>query len=342
MHCGSGKLNKVDGMNENDGLQRAFEPDYQPGRGFVAAEVVPEPPRPLAPQWRHRERTLWLPLLLFAATCLSTWFAGGWQAGLNEGWKYGWIEGLRSGIVEGLKYAVPLMTILLCHEMGHFLQARRYGVYASYPYFIPMPISPIGTFGAVIGMEPGMGSRRALFDIGISGPLAGLVPTFICCLLGLHWSHVVQTHPQPGVPTMGSSILFDQLVQVVLQPPSTGSEYTVILHPMAFAGWVGLLITSINLIPIGQLDGGHILYALLRRKARPVATVLMMAAVVAVIWYQLWMWTVMLFFLALIGPVHPPTANDDEPLGAFRIILGWLTLAFIPFGFTPEPFIIGR
>ena len=111
------------------------------------------------------------------------------------------------------------------------------------------------------------------------------------------------------------------------------------LHPMAFAGWVGLFITSLNLIPIGQLDGGHVLYAILRRRAHSVATALLLAAIFLVVldWQHLWQWTVMLLLLLLIGPIHPPTANDEEPLGAVRIVLGWLTLAFIFVGFTPIP-----
>ena len=122
--------------------------------------------RPVRPRRRWR-----LPLLLFVATCLSTLLAGGGDTGIVEGW--------RAGLLMGLRYAVPVMTILVCHEMGHFLQAYRYGVYASFPYFIPMPFPPLGTLGAVIAMEPRVGHRRALFDIGITGPLAGLVPTMI-------------------------------------------------------------------------------------------------------------------------------------------------------------------
>jgi membrane-associated protease RseP (regulator of RpoE activity) len=113
--------------------------------------------------------------------------------------------------------------------------------------------------------------------------------------------------------------------------------YDLVLHPVAMAGWVGLFITSLNLIPIGQLDGGHVLYALLRRKAHKVATLLLFSAVLVVILHGLWQWSVMLLLLLVMGPIHPPTANDDEPLGMGRIILGWLTLAFIIVGFTPMP-----
>jgi len=240
--------------------------------------------------------------------------------------------------VGGPTYAACLMTILICHEMGHFLQARRYGVYASYPYFIPMPYSPLGTFGAVIAMEPRVGGRRALFDIGITGPLAGLVPTIIFSIIGLQWSYPFPWRPgNTESLLLGEPLLFRWLAGWVAEPVPHGHE--LLLHPMAFAGWVGLLVTSLNLIPIGQLDGGHILYALLRRKARPVASLLLMGAVLAVIWQwqYLWGWSLILFLLLLMGPIHPPTANDHEPLGPLRMVLGWLTLAFIPLGFTPTP-----
>ena len=132
-------------------------------------------------------------------------------------------------------------------------------------------------------------------------------------------------------------MLFHFIEEWIAKPPGPGE--VLVLHPMAFAGWVGLLITALNLIPIGQLDGGHILYGLLRTKAHKVATLLLLAAAAGVLWYQLWGWTLMLVLLMVMGPVHPPTADDEVPLGAWRTLLGWLTLAFIPIGFTPTPFL---
>ena len=142
---------------------------------------------------------------------------------------------------------------------------------------------------------------------------------------------------EPGGWAIGAPILFRALAQWQLGPPPFNSMLD--LDPMAYAGWVGLLITSLNLIPIGQLDGGHILYALLRKKAHKVATALLFSAVFLVVWKweSLGNWALMLVLLFLIGPIHPPTANDEEPLGIGRIILGWLTLAFVFIGFTPMP-----
>lgn len=301
---------------------------------IIRAELVDDEMEPGAPwEWREvrpvqRKRRWRLPILLFVATCLSTLYAGMENSAiLGTDWF--------TMFVDGLRYAVPVMTILLCHEMGHFIQAHRYGVYATPPYFIPMPFSPLGTFGAVIAMEPRMGHRKALFDIGITGPLAGLVPTFIFLIVGLRCSKFGV--PSPGDFAIGASPLFRFLTdKIVGQPPP---HLTVLFDPMAFAGWVGLLITSLNLIPIGQLDGGHVLYALLREKANRVASLLLLTAVFVVAWNfrEFGSWMLMLILLLVMGPVHPPTADDEEPLGIGRTILGWLTLAFIVLGFTPTP-----
>jgi membrane-associated protease RseP (regulator of RpoE activity) len=265
---------------------------------------------------------------LFIATCLTTFLAGILLA--NDGTK-----GLAKILEEAVLYAGPLMLILVCHEMGHFLQSHRYGVYATYPYFIPFP-SLIGTMGAVIFMEPRMGNRRALFDIGITGPLAGLVPTLLCCYIGIKFSQIEPMHSVRGA-AISAPIIMGIMTELVGKHIPPG--FVLNIHPIAFAGWVGLLITSLNLFPIGQLDGGHVLYALLRKKAHFVARFILYAAAALVIFSGLWMWLPMLALIFYFGPKHPPTANDDEPIGIIRIILGWLTLAFVIVGFTPNPFL---
>jgi membrane-associated protease RseP (regulator of RpoE activity) len=253
-----------------------------------------------------------LPVALFLFTCWSTWAAG------------------------SLSYAIAVMTILLAHEMGHYLQARRYRVPASLPYFIPMPGSPIGTMGAVIGMQPGIGNRRSLFDIGVSGPLAGLVPTMIFSIVGIYWSTFEPIAAHPFVMRLGEPLLFKALAYSIHGPAPIG--YELALHPVAFAGWVGMFITALNLIPIGQLDGGHVLYALLREKAHGIAQALLILAMVGVVLYGYWGWSLMLLLLLLMGPIHPPTSDDSVELGTARTIIGWLSLAFVPLGFTPVPF----
>jgi membrane-associated protease RseP (regulator of RpoE activity) len=311
-------------MNHNE--------DYNPE--IIQAELVEEV-EPGAPwEWRDvrpvqpRRRRVRLPAMLFVATCLSTLLAG-----FGDPRELGWGQAL----VTGLWYAVPLMIVLVCHEMGHFVQAHRYGVYASLPYFIPLPIiSILGTLGAVIVMEPRMGHRKALFDIGITGPLAGLVPTFIFLIVGLNWSEVKE-RPEHAV-LFGDPLLVKFLVAQIFHTIPQGQD--VMMHPMAFAGWVGLLITSLNLMPIGQLDGGHVLYALLPKKANRIARILLLLAVFMVVLNvrTLGMWIPMLILVYFVmGTAHPPTADDSEPLGIVRTVLGWLTLAFIIVGFTPTP-----
>ncbi|MGW8256689.1 MAG: site-2 protease family protein [Thermoguttaceae bacterium] len=307
------------------------EPEVFPAEKI---EIIP------ASQWQgvwrqpapiKRKRRLRLPLMLFIATCLSTLLAG-MQSDVDS-------QHLAQALIQALKYAVPLMTILVCHEMGHFLQARRYGVDCSFPYFIPMPFSPIGTMGAVIAMQARMGHRRALFDIGVTGPLAGLFPTLICCVVGIYISTVEPIQNHIHDMHIGSPLLFNLILQWLGKSIPAGNVLK--LHPLAFAGWVGLLITSLNLIPISQLDGGHVLYAMLREKANVIARMLLFGAFLAVLFFGLYAWFLMIVLLIIIGPSHPPTADDEEPLGWWRYVIGWLTLAFIPFGFIPIPFNFG-
>ena len=317
-----------------------------PQQGIILAELVPEPPEEEASLPHARPRRVVLPTILFIATCLSTFVAGA------QGYFFGLIMALLAGhvpgfaffeemMVAGSLYAVPVMIILVCHEAGHFIQARRYGVRCSLPYFIPMPISPLGTFGAVIAMEARMGSRKALFDVGISGPLAGLVPTLIFCVWGLCLSGPVSISEGAGGLRFGDPLILQWLAKLILEPIPAGHD--IALNPILFAGWVGLLVTSLNLLPVGQLDGGHILYALLRKNARPVAMVVLVGVTIAVIVgmaiYHYPGWILMLMLLLLIGPNHPPTDDDNVRLGPVRTVLGWLTLGFIFLGLTPMPII---
>jgi membrane-associated protease RseP (regulator of RpoE activity) len=309
-------------------------PEWHPPE-IITAEVVSPPPWPVPPPPPPLRRGWKMPLALFVATCLSTFYAGGWS---DTG---------PFNVAEGLIYSACLMTILVCHEAGHFIQARRYGVYATYPYFLPMPVPPLGTLGAVIAMGSRIKDRKALFDIGISGPLAGLVPALVFSIVGLKASTIVDSDTfmraiESGTSSslaLGNSILFGTLTEW-LRPEPPGQMLS--LSPMAMAGWVGLLITALNLIPIGQLDGGHVLYALIRRRAHLVATALLMVGAGWVTWEWLTRhnpsFALMIVLLILIGPRHPPTANDYVPLGATRKVLGWATLAFLVVGFTPYPF----
>ena len=260
---------------------------------------------------RRRPRRI-LPLVLFLLTCVSTWLAQlSWQ------------------------YAVCIMTILTFHEFGHYLQARRYGIPASLPYFIPFP-TLFGTMGAVIAMQPGTAHRKALFDIAITGPLAGLVPALFMSYFGLGLSeHIPVGEVAEGAVSLGEPLIF-KLLQHLSQGP-TPEGFETMLHPIAFAGWVGIFITALNLIPIGQLDGGHILYSLVPRHAPKISSALYLGAAAFMVLQGLWWPILLMLLLLLFGVRHPPTTNDRIPLGTGRIVLGWLTLAFLLVGFTPIP-----
>ncbi|MEX2114380.1 MAG: site-2 protease family protein [Pirellulales bacterium] len=287
----------------------------EPYRGQI--EIL-GPDEPLRAEFAHQRpparRIPILPLILFVATCYTTTNVGGFT------------------------YSAALMLILLCHEFGHYLQAKRYHVPASLPYFIPIPSPPLGTMGAVIGMRGGSWNRKELFDIGISGPLAGLVPALICCIVGLQQSEIVPlTRPGDGGGlVLGEPLLFNWLAHLIVGP--LPADKTIGLGPLAYAGWVGMFITALNLMPVSQLDGGHVIYALLRKKAHVVTSTLLAAAVLGMLWTQNYQWVLMLALIMVIGPNHPPTADDNVPLGTPRIVLGWLALAFVIIGFTPTPF----
>jgi membrane-associated protease RseP (regulator of RpoE activity) len=292
---------------------------------YVPVELVDETPPPPPPPARRPAWPHW-PLFLFVATCCSTFVAGLYDFQSFTG---------------AVQFSLAVMTILVCHEAGHFVQAMRYGVPASLPFFIPMPLPPIGTMGAVIAMSARTPNRRALFDIGISGPLAGLVPTLIFSYWGMHvpaYDASIRLFAHDDVPgqTLGWPLLLQMLAHWIKGLPF-GTMPTFV-HPFLLAAWVGLLITSLNLFPIGQLDGGHVLYAILKRKAHAVAIAVLAGAIAAVIMcHHYRSWSLMLALLMFMGPRHPPTSDDESPLGYPRVILGWLTLAFLVLGFCPNP-----
>ena len=286
-----------------------------------------------------------VPLLLFVATCCSTFLAGMYP-GLGMPVDPRWasmppadvIRDLLSdseAVRNGIRYCGAVMLILLAHEMGHWLQCRRCRVRATLPFFIPLPIVPFGTLGAGIVMNSRDADRRDLFDIAISGPLAGLL-----LAIPIVWSGVRESRVLEGSPLYGHPLLVQWMFDAVHGPIPAGMH--VELNPLLFAGWVGLFITSLNLMPYGHLDGGHILYALVGRRALAGSIGVLVAAVSFMIAVGYPMFAGLVILLLLMGPVHPPTANDQKPLGAVRHVAGWLTLAFVVVGFTPMPIDIER
>lgn len=282
-------------------------------------------PQPVveAAQPSRRKRNWRLPLLLFVATVISTFWAG--AAGFDAIVLV--LENEAAGPIllghwrDGLVYMAAVLAFLAAHEMGHFLMAVRHKVAASWPFFIPMPISPIGTMGAVIRMEGENANRLQLFDIGIAGPIAGLVVAIPLTILGIQQAQVAPAH------SSGFSVddpLLAELMIRWLRPDAYNGE--LVLNPLLMAGWVAMLLTGLNMMPIGQLDGGHITYALLGRRAHFVARLIVLAAVVFMVWMRVPMWAPMLLVLAVIGVDHPPTADDQAPLGPVRTALGWASL----------------
>ncbi|MEO2016481.1 MAG: site-2 protease family protein [Fuerstiella sp.] len=237
----------------------------------------------------------------------------------------------------GCTYSCPLMLILLCHEMGHYLQAVRYGVPASFPYFIPLPLPPLGTMGAVILQGRGSANRKMMFDIAVTGPIAGLIVTVPILLFGVSSSGYVPASPQAGFE-FGQPYIVHWIIEAIHGPAAPGMVFH--WNGYATAGWVGVFITAMNLLPIGQLDGGHIMYTLIGRRAHWIAWGLILTAVAAMIRMEMYSYVLLLILLTLTGPSHPPTADDTVPLGQNRHIVGWATLAFLIIGFTFQPIVI--
>ncbi|MGI8742637.1 MAG: site-2 protease family protein [Bryobacteraceae bacterium] len=234
-------------------------------------------------------------------------------------------------LLEGLPFSLTLITILLAHELGHYVTCLRYGIDASLPYFLPAP-TLIGTLGAFIRIRSPIYTRRALFDIGISGPIAGFVALAPALVAGLVYSDSF-----PGVANRGDLVFGTPLALRLLEwvffhgVPITDIN----LHPVARAAWVGLLATALNLLPIGQLDGGHILYAFFGERHKLLSRIFVAALVPIGIFFS-WSWLVWAVLLAVFGLRHPVIFDLSE-LGATRTRLGWLALVLFLLSFTLAP-----
>ena len=234
-------------------------------------------------------------------------------------------------LLDGLAFSITLMTILLAHELGHYFACRYYGIDASLPYFLPFP-SPIGTLGAFIRIRSPIYTRQALFDVGIAGPLAGFALLLPALVIGIGESKVI-----PGIAVRGDLIFgvpaIERIFEWLIFPHARSAD--ILLHPVARAAWVGTLATALNLLPIGQLDGGHILYAFAGRWHKALSRIFVLALIPLGIFYSLsWIvWAVLLFFLALRHPV----IYDITELDRNRVILGLLALAIFLLTFTLAP-----
>ena len=234
-------------------------------------------------------------------------------------------------LLDGLAFSITLMTILLAHELGHYFACRYYGIDASLPYFLPFP-SPIGTLGAFIRIRSPIYTRQALFDVGIAGPLAGFAVLLPALVIGIGESKVI-----PGIAMHGDLIFgvpaIERIFEWIIFPHARSAD--LLLHPVARAAWVGTLATALNLLPIGQLDGGHILYAFTGRWHKVLSRIFVLALIPLGIFFSLsWIvWAVLLFFLALRHPV----IYDITKLDRNRVFLGLLALAIFLLTFTLSP-----
>lgn len=271
-----------------------------------------------------------LPAALFVATVLSCLFAGAQMVDGLTAWNF--------NLLDGLPFAAGLLAILLAHEFGHYLTARHLGSPTSLPYFIPMPIGPFGTLGAVISAGSPIRNRRHLLAIGAAGPLAGLVVAVPVLLVGLSLSHL-QPLPPSGYQMEGNSLLYAALKFAVFGRwlPSGGID--VFIHPLAFAGWAGLLVTGLNLIPAGQLDGGHIAYALLGpRRAKLLGWVMLGAMVgLSFVWTGWVLWLVLLLLATRLQDM--PLDDITELTGGQKVLAAAMLVLFV-LVFVPVPLTI--
>ena len=240
----------------------------------------------------------------------------------------------------GLAYMFFVILIIWLHEMGHFVATLIYRVPASYPFFLPLPINPIGTMGAVIAMHGHTADRKQIFDIGLAGPIAGLVAA-----VPIAWFGVAQldltTQPFGGIG-FRLPLLMDWFAQWSEVPGYQVGDVVWLsqLNPMFVAGWVGMLITGLNMMPIGQLDGGHVTYTLFGKAAHWIAKGTMLFAIAFMVYYQTLMMVLMVVLLLLIGTEHPPTRDDNVSIGWFRWTIGLASLAIPVFCFPPRIFVI--
>lgn len=357
-----GKLRTTDSIAAYDQISQAMLPlnitplfrveEGQQSIRLVAGRVQPKPSNP------------WINLLMFVLTLLSVSFVGGLNS-VEAPLPSNPIQSAVVLLISGLPFALALMAILVAHEFGHYLVGRYHGVQVSLPYFIPLPLPPFGTMGAFINMKEPPKNRRYLLDIGLAGPLAGVFVAIPVLLLGLSLSHLdplpLNVPQGTGLSLEGNSIIYLLLKylmfgQLLPTPASYGEMPTwlywlryfftgrplpmggmdVLLHPVALAGWGGLLVTSLNLIPAGQFDGGHVLYVLFGRKTmqRILPFVLVGIMILGIFWAGWWLWAALIFFM---GRFHAEPLDQITELDGKRRWLAILGIVLFILVFIPIP-----
>jgi membrane-associated protease RseP (regulator of RpoE activity) len=282
----------------------------------------------------------WLNVVLFVFTCFSTLMMGtalmAMYTNSMDGLGSFLAQIVRSPrvLVSGLPFSIAIMSILLGHEMGHYLTCRHYGIDATLPYFIPAP-TLVGTMGAFIRIKAPIQHRAALLDVGIAGPIVGFVLAIPTLIIALEKSGYVALDSAEAGVQLGEPLIFKLVAMMMAKTPPPGM--TINLHPIGIAAWFGFFATALNLLPVGQLDGGHVSYALFRRIHRRISQAFLFVLIpLGVFYWQGWLlWTTVLLF---IGFRHPVTLDDSVPLSPRHTWLGWTALAIFILCFTPIPF----
>ena len=283
----------------------------------------------------------WLNVAMFALTCGSALIVGAllmasFRDTLPETFTGFFLDLLRSPslLITGLPFRIAIMTILLAHEMGPYLTCRYYGISASLPYFIPAP-TMVGTMGAFIRIRSPIQNRSALLEVGVAGPIAGFVLAIPALFIALAQSRFVVLDPAESTFGLGEPLIFKAAAALMGKIPPAGMD--LYLHPIGLAAWFGFFATAINLLPVGQLDGGHIAYALFGRFHGKISRAFVLCLIpIGVFYWNGWLiWTTILFF---IGLRHPSTLDDSKPLSRRHFWLGWLALIMFILCFTPIPF----
>jgi membrane-associated protease RseP (regulator of RpoE activity) len=299
-------------------------------------------------------------IILFVLTVLSVMLSGAQPEGAIPNDFLGQLIVLGKSIFTGWPFALSLLGILLAHELGHYFMSLYHKTPASLPYFIPFPLSPLGTMGAAIIMRGIPKNKRVLFDIGVAGPIAGLVVAIPVLFFGLSLSTLGTIDPNPNGFIEGNSLIyllakyltFGQLLPAPVEPqgilywlqyfftgkPIPFGGLDVFIHPVAFAGWAGILVTALNLIPAGTLDGGHVIYSLFGDKARKAFPVIIAILIIlGFFWDGWWLWAVLLFWL---GRVHAQPLDQITTLDPARKLLAYAVIFIFILVFTPVPFML--
>lgn len=345
-------LRSMSSFNSTPNEGRSWAPEDSPEATTPQLAEVADPSdattvhRHRIPHLPLRPRRKTIPIALFAITCVSTFWAGavGWlpMHYITMASMTGDATPIRLAILEhwqdGLIYMLCVLAILLTHEMGHFLMTLRYHIPASFPFFLPLPISPIGTMGAVIGMDGMRADRKQMFDIGLAGPLAGLVIAVPVMAVGI--AKLDFSTPAHGPFTFDLPLAVRMVLEFVRPAgfESGGEIWYSQVNPYFMAGWVGLLITGLNMLPVSQLDGGHVIYTLFGKQGHWIARGFMLLAIAYIVYNRAWMWSIMVLLILLMGTDHPPTRNDRVPIGWFRTVLGLLSLSIPLLCFPPKVF----